>query len=56
MNAPRLHECPKIHSPLISDDIRSFFSGITTQLADFQDILKRRWSAHLATVNIQETS
>jgi hypothetical protein len=54
MSAPRLHERPKTHSPLISNDIWVLFSDINAQLADFQDTLRQRWSAHLAAVNTQE--
>lgn len=56
MSTPRLHERPKSHFSLTSDDVWDLFSAINAQLADFQDTLQRRWSAHQAILNRQETA
>lgn len=56
MSAPRLLERPKTHFPLTSDDVWDLFSAINAQLANFQDTLQQRWSAHQATLNRQETA
>lgn len=50
MSAPQRHEGPKTGELLAPEHIRELFSDINAQLADFQDTLQRRWSAHQSSL------
>lgn len=54
MSASRLHQSPKTAPFLPTEQSRELFAEINAQLADFQDTLQRRWSAHRATMRIQK--